>query len=202
MPNSDGEIRDSYLIYLKRLLGYLDSRDGISNRGVRLKILAKLFLAEEYDDIPYDDLLPKEEISLVGRNRSEAINRQILAIKRIAKTPEKRKLLNSLKSDIICDLIATEICPVETISDTKDMPPKPSKRPLLSQWYLRVFYVVLLLLTVALTALLMWLGLVQSLNVNIDFNVGEIIAGLLGGAGVAAAGGAYAYKTIREIIRE
>jgi hypothetical protein len=61
------------------------------------------------------------------------------------------------------------------------------------------FYLFLLVLVIAFTALLVVKGFAQKPQVEIEFNVGELIGGFLAGAGAAAAGGAYAYKTIKEL---
>lgn len=58
-------------------------------------------------------------------------------------------------------------------------------------------YLVVLSATVIVVGVLVWYGITQKPNVSIEFNVGEIIAGLLAGTGALVAGGAYALKTIR-----
>lgn len=53
-------------------------------------------------------------------------------------------------------------------------------------------YIIVLLLSVTLIAGLSLIGLTTTMTVNVDFNIGEIIGGLLVGVGVAAAGISYA----------
>jgi hypothetical protein len=53
-------------------------------------------------------------------------------------------------------------------------------------------YLIVLLLSVTLIAGLSLIGLTTTMTVNVDFSIGEIIGGLLVGAGVAAAGISYA----------
>ncbi len=53
-------------------------------------------------------------------------------------------------------------------------------------------YLIVLLLSITLIAGLSLIGLTTTMTVNVDFSVGEIIGGLLVGAGVAAAGISYA----------
>lgn len=59
-------------------------------------------------------------------------------------------------------------------------------------WY----YLVILLIVIAATAAVIYFGRAPQPQVNVEYNVGEIIGGLLAGAGVAAAGVAYAAKTL------
>jgi len=63
-------------------------------------------------------------------------------------------------------------------------------------------YVLLLGLVFGIVAVLIAEGWAQPAEVSIEFNVGEIIGGLLVGAGAAAAGGAYAFKVLTESERE
>jgi len=58
-------------------------------------------------------------------------------------------------------------------------------------------YVGALCFVVLVTGLLVWLGWAQSPEVSIEYNVGEIIGGVLVGVGAAAAGTAYAFRTLR-----
>ncbi len=51
---------------------------------------------------------------------------------------------------------------------------------------------------VGITVLLVWQGWASQPEVSIQFNVGEIIGGVLAGAGVATAGIAYALRTTKE----
>lgn len=60
------------------------------------------------------------------------------------------------------------------------------------------FYVAIFLLISVLVGYIVSLGWVEKPSVIIEFNVGEIVGGILAGAGVLLAGGAYAAKTIRE----
>lgn len=57
-------------------------------------------------------------------------------------------------------------------------------------------YLVLLLIVVAFVGCVVWLGWADRPEVSIDFNVGEIIGGILAGAGALLAGGAYAAKAL------
>lgn len=59
-------------------------------------------------------------------------------------------------------------------------------------------YFLLLLFATVLTALIVARGWAGQPTVSIEYNIGEIIAGILGGGGVAAAGTAYAVTKFRE----
>jgi hypothetical protein len=67
-------------------------------------------------------------------------------------------------------------------------------RPLISVGWV---YVGMFLFAIVVTGLLVWRGWAERPDVSIEYNVGEIIGGILAGAGVAAAGAAYALKTMR-----
>jgi hypothetical protein len=68
------------------------------------------------------------------------------------------------------------------------------KKKLTVNW----LYGAIFLLISAVVAYVVYRGWAQKPTVNIEFNVGEIIGGILAGAGVLLAGGAYAVKTLRE----
>lgn len=57
-------------------------------------------------------------------------------------------------------------------------------------------YAAALIVIIVITMLLFGTGRVTATEVTIEYNVGEIIGGLLAGAGAAAAGAAYAVKTL------
>lgn len=59
---------------------------------------------------------------------------------------------------------------------------------------LNFVYLAVLLTTIVVIAILLHYGLAQTPTVNVEFNVGEIIAGLLVGTGALVAGVAYARK--------
>ena len=59
-------------------------------------------------------------------------------------------------------------------------------------------YVAIFGLISVIVGYIVYLGWAEKPTVNIEFNVGEIIGGILAGAGVLLAGGAYAVKTLRE----
>lgn len=63
---------------------------------------------------------------------------------------------------------------------------------------LNLFYLAAIVIIVALVGLCIRLGLAQTAEITVDFNVGEIIGGVLVGAGAAAAGGAYALRAVNE----
>jgi hypothetical protein len=69
------------------------------------------------------------------------------------------------------------------------------KKKLAANW----LYVAIFGLISAVVGYIVYLGWAEKPTVNIEFNVGEIIGGILAGAGVLLAGGAYAAKTLREI---
>jgi hypothetical protein len=58
----------------------------------------------------------------------------------------------------------------------------------------KAFYFVPLAVAVLFVAFLIWRGYAAQPTVSIDFNVGEIIGGLLAGVGALAAGIAYAIR--------
>ena len=59
-------------------------------------------------------------------------------------------------------------------------------------------YTLLLLLAFVLCGFIVSIGWAAAPNVNIEYNVGDILLGLLAGGGVAAAGGSYAVTKLRE----
>lgn len=63
---------------------------------------------------------------------------------------------------------------------------------------LTLMYLVILLILVGITILIVCKGWAEDISVSIEYNIGEIIAGILGGTGIAVAGVAYAYKTISD----
>lgn len=61
-----------------------------------------------------------------------------------------------------------------------------------------IAFSVLLLLAVGLVSLLVYWSWLAIPTATIEFNVGELIGGILGGGGIAVAGTAYAVKTLSE----
>lgn len=65
-----------------------------------------------------------------------------------------------------------------------------------------IIYTILLLIFIIVCFLLVSHTSKGQFNVNVEFNIGEIIGALLAGLGIGAAGIAYAAKTIKEIDKE
>ena len=63
-------------------------------------------------------------------------------------------------------------------------------------------YIGIFIFMIAITAILVWRGWVKSPEVSIQFNVGEIIGGILVGVGAATAGIAYAFRRLRRGVEE
>jgi hypothetical protein len=83
---------------------------------------------------------------------------------------------------------------IDGINSKLDLLDKRSKPVIAVSWaYLAVFIIM-----VAVTAFLFWLGWGKEVKASINYNVGEIIGGLLAGTGAAVAGTAYALKTLRK----
>jgi hypothetical protein len=59
-------------------------------------------------------------------------------------------------------------------------------------------FIFLLVIAVCFTGFLLYKGRAERPTVAIDYNVGEIIGGILAGGGAAAAGAAYYFKSKRE----
>jgi hypothetical protein len=64
-----------------------------------------------------------------------------------------------------------------------------------------VYFLILLALAIGLTVAAIQFSRVTPV-VNIEYNVGEIIGAILAGLGIAAAGTAYASKTLNELDKE
>lgn len=64
-----------------------------------------------------------------------------------------------------------------------------------------IYFLVLLTLAIGLTIAAIQFSQVKP-QVNIEYNVGEIIGAILAGLGIAAAGTAYASKTLKEMNNE
>lgn len=61
----------------------------------------------------------------------------------------------------------------------------------------KVWYFAPLLIVIAFTAYLVYRGWAEKPSVSIEYNVGEIIGGLLVGIGALMAGAAYAFRRLR-----
>ena len=73
----------------------------------------------------------------------------------------------------------------------------PRKRK--SNKFINLLYLAILLVLIGFTVLIIYKGWAEQTTVSIEYNIGEIIAGLLAGTGVAIAGTAYASKIINDI---
>jgi len=182
----------------ERLRGHMKEALGAFPENV--EDLARLYLAD-----PKEILQKPSSTPLVNKLRTVALNE---VFEEIAKSGDN---LTDAWRSIIEDLIRSCLREKEKRTannlDPQVQPPvsgaghsvKPKN---MHATILNLFYLILLIIVIALVGVLLARGLIQetTVNVNIEFNVGEIITGLLAGGGVAAAGGAYAFKTIKELV--
>lgn len=158
----------------------------------RLKTLAQFYMMQ--DDIN-SFIKSKDPGTFINENYNKAIleNAKCLSV--------------AQRENCVEELMRDELMTFQKNGDLPDIlkgaeKPLPTKTPVKtsrSRTRLDIFYLCIFAISIGITILLFWKGFVRRPDVAINFNVGEIIAGILGGSGVAAAGGAYAYKTIREI---
>ena len=86
----------------------------------------------------------------------------------------------------------------ETKSTSLDNEIKRIRRRMKPLQSISWIYIGMFFFVVGITVLLVWQGWASQPEVSIQFNVGEIIGGVLAGAGVATAGIAYALRTTKE----
>jgi len=127
------------------------------------------------------DLLEIHLSSLLGRAKQEIESR--VAAEATRQTPT----VDALKEEV--DRLRDQLT-------SRTQVPKQPRTLRSAVASLAPLYAAALVVIIAITILLFATGEVTGTEVTIEYNVGEIIGGLLAGAGAAAAGAAYAVKTL------
>lgn len=157
----------------------------------------RLVLSDRVDH-SFDDRIDE------GKRRWAALRKELSEAEIRSLDGSLEDLLQPLYARSLAEVVASRVQearkemilaqPAETQALRRKAEAMSTKRSVLQK--LNLAYLGAVVLIVGLVGLAIWRGWAQKAEVHVDFNVGEIIGGVLVGVGAAAAGTAYAIRTL------